>query len=93
MYYTAADYLKRGTVVFIAVALIVIASFSFMFWMKQTSIQMVAKYPQVDCTIINHSYYTDANGYTLLKSAAEKEFKGYYNATEGSEKTQFQGAL
>lgn len=84
MHFTPMDYYKRQALVFIAVALIVVVSFGFMFWFKQSTIKMFAKYPQVSCDNVLKSYHKeDGTGYSLLEKFAKKEFDDYYNPSEG----------
>lgn len=94
MHYTALDYYKRQALVFIAVTLIVVVSFAFMFWIKQFSIKLFAKYPQVNCdNVLLAHHKEDGTGYQLLQKFAQKEFDDYYNTTGGQEKTPFAGPL
>jgi hypothetical protein len=64
-HWTARDYIKRGTIVFTIITILVIASFSLIFFCKQFSIKIFNKYPQVECDVIKRSY-TSANNTNLL---------------------------
>lgn len=91
MHWTSRDYLKRSAIVFTAIGFLIAISFAFMFWFKSYSIQLFAKYPQVDCTIVEQDYYSQANhSYYQLRDYAHQEYNGYYGRiNEGKQPTPF----
>jgi Calcium-dependent channel, 7TM region, putative phosphate len=91
-HWTPADYFKRGLIVFSIITLLILISFSIIFFCKSYSIQVFSKYPSVECPVLQKTY-TSAAGKDLLAEYAQREYDAYYKVTAGLEPTPFSGAL
>lgn len=91
-HWTPSDYIRRGAIVFTIITILILASFGLIFWCKQYSIKIFAKYPQVECSTIEKSY-VNANGTDILPFYARREWDDFYKSAPGVEPTPFAGAL
>lgn len=55
-HFTAADYAKKGVVVFLTICFLVLVSFGLIFLCKSYALLVKNKYPNVDCSLVQSTY-------------------------------------
>jgi len=70
-----ADYFKRGMIAFAIITVLLLVSFSIIYFSKSFSTKMNDKYPPVDCANIKATYVKGGNG---LEYYATIEHQNYY---------------
>lgn len=78
---------KRLTIASTIIVILILVSFSVIFFSKQYSIKVTSKYPTVACAPIKSTYGSQYEFWAV------EEWKGFYEAATPSEQREFTGVL